>query len=163
MPAAYNINYETQIACYSGTALNSLAHSGTLLTGLFCSPIDNSTLLLVDSMFTAGAVVAATPTSGTQVQWWIQAAIRDTASSSDEWGSTTYTQAFATGKKNTEARLAGAMDVYDAGAYYLGPVSIASLFGGVMPRKWRCWVTQNTSLALTSGQAWYQGIGYNAV
>lgn len=55
--------------------------------------------------------------------------------------------------KNAICRPVGSLttDATSSRVYPFGPVSVASLFGGTLPRKWTVWVTHSMVVAMASG------------
>lgn len=151
--------------------LASLGSSATFVAGREATAIDNSSNLFVDVLLTGKVTVGTTPTINTQVLVYVFGAQDETPN----WpGAMTGSDAARTltsvGVGNGYLRLAAVLDVDSTTsdrAYTFGPVSIAQLFGGVMPRNWGVYVTHNTGVNLnsTGGNHYvkYQGVHYEAV
>jgi hypothetical protein len=164
------IAYSAAVAVFGSTALDSLASSSTLVAGYESDVISNVTTLY-DDVLLAGRFKTnnTSPTGGGQIQMWVGSLLNDTEYPDVFDGTAGAETVTSVDIRNSILRLAGWV-VNDATAnrvYEMAPVSVASLFGGVMPRKWFVWVTQSTGQALNAtassgGQCWYTGIHYTA-
>lgn len=139
------------------TALNSLAASSTLTAGYETNAVDVGAMsggpptdIYLSGHFKAGA---ANPNAG-QIEVWVIGAENDTPTWPDVFDGTASTETvnsrnslFACG------RLAAAIigDSVNDRVYSFAPVSVASLFGGVLPDQFLVFVTQSIQ---TSTNAW---------
>lgn len=167
--ATVNIAYAASVAVFASTDLDSLASSSTLVSGLESAVIDNTTNKYVDVLLSGRFKANNTaPTSGGQIQMWVGAILNDTPTYPDVFDGTMSTETVTSADiRNSIMRLAGAVvnDATSNRVYEMAPVSVASLFGGVMPNKWWVFITQSTGQALNAtssngGQCWYTGITY---
>lgn len=138
------------------TNLASLATDTNLLAGWQSAFVDNATNLSDDELIT-GVIKAGSsaPTVNTTIEVWVYATLDDTPTYPDtitgSQGAVTLT---STNTKNSGLALA-AVIVVDATAnrlYALKPTSVASLFGGNMPKRWGVYITHNTAVALGTTQ-----------
>lgn len=132
--------------------LASLAPSSTLLVGRESTAIDNSSNLYLDILVSGKIATNATITAGGRIEVWAIAS----------WDGTTWPDVFDgtdsdetitnANIKSTICRLVAAMQVDANGTYHFAGVSLAELFGGVLPPKVVLFVTHNThaSNALSS-------------
>lgn len=167
--ATVNIAYGASVAVFGSTDLDSLASSSTLVAGFESNVIDNTTNKYVDVLL-AGRFKAnnTAPTAGGQIQMWVGAILNDTPTYPDVFDGTGSAETVTSADiRNSILRLAGAVvnDATSNRVYEMAPVSVASLFGGVMPPKWFVFVTQSTgqnlnATASNGGQAWYTPITY---
>lgn len=153
--------------------LASLATSASLVAGRQSTVVSNATDKFMDVILSGQVTVGTSPTTAKAIAVYVFAPLK-IASSTASYPIATAT---ALGESDAAAtfeidqlnclRLAGAMNVIATSdrAYSLEPVSIASLFGGVMPIKWGIFVTHNTAVNLnaTAGNHWfhYTGIKYD--
>lgn len=97
--------------------------------------------------------VGTTPTINTEIRVYV-VALRDDSTWPDSVGATDAAWSTATqGTGDGYTKFAAVMRVDSTTsnrAYSFGPVSVASLFGGVMPKKWVVIVTHNTGVNLNS-------------
>lgn len=154
-------DFKTKYPSTSSTALTitlaSLASSSTRLVGRESTAVDNTTNLDLDHLLAgkirSGAVAL---TANKAIEVWVYAPVSMSA------GTPTYPDVFDgtdsdetivnDGQKASALRLAAT--IYPSTAtgvdYFIGPVSIASLFGGVMPPFWGVFVTHDTGQNLDS-------------
>lgn len=132
--------------------LASLATSSTLVAGRSSATIDNSSTKYLDYLL-AGKIKAGSsaPTAGTSIEVWVWAPLDDTPTYPDTiTGSDANITVTSVDIKASSMRLAASMtvDATTGRTYVFAPVSIASLFGGEMPRKFGVFVVQNTGQIL---------------
>ncbi len=161
------INYAASATIFTGTGLDSLASSSTWLAGLESAVVDNSSNLYVDALL-AGRFKAnnSAPTAG-QIRVYVGALLDDTSYPDVFDGTESAETVTSADIENAILKLA-ALIVTDTTAnriYEFAPISVAQLFGGVMPRKWFVFVTHSMVQALNAtgsagGQCWYTGIKY---
>lgn len=148
--------------------LASLASSSTLLTGRESTAIDNSSNLYDDYILSGFVTTGTTPTVSTQIEVWVVAEVDDSAWPDAFTGSDAGRSVTNTGVKFSVCKLAGVMIVSATSnvKYGFGSISVASLFGGVCPRKFLVWVTHNTAVNLNSTggnqQVTTKGVYYTA-
>lgn len=133
--------------------LASLATSADFLTGRQCTAIDNTTNLYLDYLLSGKVTVGTTPTANTEIRIYV-VALLDDSTWPDTFGATDAgVTVTSVGVSRAMLKLAATMTV-DATtsnrAYYFGPVSVAQLFGGVMPKKFAVYVAHNTAVNLNS-------------
>ena len=164
---ATQIAYAASTTVFGSTSLDSLASSSTWLAGLESNVIDNSTNKYVDALL-AGRFKAnnTAPTIG-QIQVWVGSLLDDTVYPDVFDGTESAETVTSADIRNSIMRQAAGIvtDATSNRVYEFAPVSVASLFGGVMPRKW--WVFATHSMVQTlnvtasaGGQCWYTGITY---
>lgn len=132
--------------------LASLASDTNLLAGQESTAIDNSTNLYLDYLVSGKITTGTSPTTAKSIQVWAVGS----------WDGTTYPDVFdgtdsaetitSANHKNSICRFVAEMatDATSDRAYHFGPVSIASVFGGVVPPKFVLFVTHNTAVALNA-------------
>lgn len=149
--------------------LASLATSASLVTGRQSTVVSNASNKYVDVLLSGQVTVGTTPTTAKQINVYVFAPLK-IASSTSSYPIATTTQLGASDAAATfeidqlyALRLAGVMTNIATSnrAYSLEPVSIASLFGGVMPINWGIFVTHNTGVNLnsTAGNHWFHWTG----
>lgn len=142
---------ETKVKYYTAveltfTSLGSLAASATWVAGAESAAVDNSTNLYDDYLLAGNFKRGAANAQIGTLEVWVAAQLEDTlwpdvldgTDSTETWSSVD--------AKYAGARLAGT--IYGSVAtndavYPFAPVSVASLFGGVCPRKFVVFVTHN--------------------
>lgn len=149
--------YATPVDITIGLATGPLASSGTWVTGRESTAIDNTTNRYVDELVSGFISVGTTPTSNTVINVYVYAQTDDTPSYPSLGGATlmagtdgnaTFTSQEA---RMNAVRLGASIFVPAATSdvkYSIPPFSVASLFGGVMPRRWGIFVAHSTVAAL---------------
>ena len=164
--ATVTVNYAADAQLTIGLA--SLGSSATFVAGRESTVVDNATNKYVDALLSGRITVGTTPTINTQIFVYVFSPINDTPTYPDVMDGTDSAETVTTaGVGRGFLKLAAVLDV-DATtsdrAYDFGQVSVAQLFGGVLPQKWSVFVAHNTGVALnaTAGnhEISYQGITY---
>lgn len=141
---------------FAVTSLTSLATDTNLLAGWQSAAVDNTTNLSDDELLT-GVLKAGSsaPTVNTSIEVWVYGTLDDTPTYPDTiTGSVGTATLTSTNTKNSGLALALVITV-DATAnrlYSIRPVSVASLFGGNMPKRWGIYIVHNTGVALGTTQ-----------
>lgn len=150
------------------TNLASIATSADWTAGWTSGTIDNSSNLYSDYLLTAKLTVASSGLSAAQIQIRIYAELDDS----------NYPDIFSAGTEGTE----GTATIHDTATrdnslvlakvlttdttasqvYSAGPISVASLFGGVCPRKFCVFISHSTgaNLAASGQQVTIKGLYY---
>lgn len=137
--------------------LASLATSSTLLAGRESGSVVNTTNLDLDHLVGGIIMVGTTPTINTTIEVWVVAP-REASGGTYVWpdvfdGTDSAETITSAGIKYSICRLLASIAV-DATTsdrpYDFAPVSIASLFGGVMPPSYVIFVTHNTGVNLNA-------------
>lgn len=145
--------------------LDSLAASSTWLAGYESPVIDNSSNLFLDAHL-AGRFKAnnTAPTAG-QIRVYV-GSLLDDSKYPDVFDGTESAETITSADIRDSILKLAAVIVTSATAnvvYEFAPVSVAQLFGGIMPRKWFVFVTHSMVQALNAttnngGQCWYTGV-----
>lgn len=137
-----------------GLDLSSLATSSTWVVGQESNEIDNTSNLYIDALVDVKGIVGHASTANTVGQelrvyiWGSDVSLGTTPISALD-GTTSAETLTATVTQSL--RLAGSVraEVTTAAlTFYIQPFSVASLFGGVMPKFWGLFVTHNFTGAL---------------
>lgn len=133
--------------------LASLATSATWVAGRQSTAIDNTTNLYLDYLLAGLVTVGTTPTSGTEIRVYV-VGLRDDSVWPDSVGASDAAWSSSTeGTRDGYAKLAAVMrcdSTTSNRGYNFGPVSVASLFGGVLPKKFAVIICHNTGVNLNS-------------
>lgn len=147
----------------------STATSATFVAGRESNEIDNTTNKFVDALVSGKITVGTTPTANTVIGVYVWGAdtslattpidVLDGADSAETLTNTGILNALRLG-----AAIAVPAATSDVG-YWVLPFSVASLFGGVMPKFWGIYIAHNTGVNLnaTAGNHFleYVGIKYD--
>ena len=150
-------------------SLASLGSSSTFVAGQESTVVDNSTNKYVDALLSGKVTVGTSPTASTQILVYVFSPINDTPTYPDVMdGSDSAETLTSAGVGRGFLKLAAVLDVDSTTSdrtYAFGQVSVAQLFGGVLPQRWSVFVTHNTGVNLnaTSGnhEISYQGVKYD--
>lgn len=166
--AEVKAKYAASATITCGVHSTPLASSSTFVAGRESTVIDNTTNLYDDALLSGQVTVGTTPTANTLILVYVFAILDDTPTYPDVMDGTDSDETLTSvGVGQGFLKLAAAMNCDSTTsnrAYAFGPVSVASLFGGIMPNKWSIFVTHNTGVALnsTSGNHFfkYTGVTY---
>ena len=155
--------------------ISSLATSSTFVAGRNSTEIDNTSNKFVDCIVDVEGITghaSTAPTVGQVIQLWV--AGNDTSFATKVIGGSGAIDGVDGActlphvSVMQSLRLAGvtAVTVATAGlVYYIQPFSVASLFGGVMPKFWCLYLAHNHTGALAASQSTlfnYNGITYTS-
>jgi hypothetical protein len=149
--ASRKIEYASSSALTISPA--SLASSSSFTAGVESDAVDNTTNKYLDYLLAGKITVGTTPTINTEIRVYVAALIDDSTYPDvlDGTGSAeTRTSAGSTDSALVLARVLNVDATTTDRAYWFGPVSVASLFGGTMPKKFVVFVTHNTGVNLNS-------------
>jgi len=151
--ATATINYSSNTTITISPA--STASSSTFVAGRESTEIDNTTNKYVDALVQGKVTVGTTPTANTQIAiyvWGADTSLGTTAI--DVLDGTDSAETLTnTGILYSALKLAATITITattsDIG-YNFAPFSVASKFGGVMPKFWGLFVSHNTGVNLNS-------------
>ena len=132
--------------------LAALASDANLLAGRESTAIDNSVNLYLDYLL-AGTIMSGTsPTTAKEIRVYVAGLLNDTAWPDVLDGTDSDETLSSAGSRDSSLRLAAVIPTIATSnlAYYFGPISVAALFGGVLPLKWGVFVVHNTGVALNA-------------
>lgn len=170
MATILTTTYAASATVFASTDLDSLASSGTLVAGFESNVIDNTTNMYIDALLSGRFKANNTAPTAGQIAVYVGAVLNDTPTYPDVFDGTASTETVTSADiRNSILRLAAVIttDTTSNRIYEFAPVSVASLFGGVLPQKWFVFVTHSMVQALNAtasngGQCWYQGIKYTS-
>jgi hypothetical protein len=151
--------------------ISSLAHDDTFLAGRESTQIDNTSNNYVDAIVDVKGITggATTPAIGDRIHlrvWGSDVSLATTPI--DVLDGTDSAETLAHSQVLHSLRLAGSCETQVATAslvYYIQPFSVASLFGGKMPKFWGLFLSHSlggTLAASQSGLFRYTGIKYTS-
>ena len=132
--------------------LSSLASDTNLLAGRESTAVDNSSNLYLDYLISGKITAGTSPTTARSIQVWAVGSF-DGSIWPDVFDGTDSTETITSANhKNSVCRFIAEMatDATSDRVYHFGPVSVASAFGGVMPKSFVVFVTHNTAVNLNS-------------
>jgi len=136
------------------TNLHSVGNSTTHVSGWESDVMDNTTNLYLDHLISGKFTVASAGLAVGEIRVWVVPMLDDST-----WpgGFDGVESAETTPLDDANGTVAGAVllwacatDTTASQVYYMRQSSVASLFGGSLPRKYVLFVTQNTNAALES-------------
>lgn len=134
-------------------SLASLASDTNILAGRESTAWDNSSNKYLDLLLGGKITTGTSPTVSRVIEVWAYAQVEDTPTYPDViTGSDSARTLTSRDIVYASLRLAASMSISATSnvAYWFGPVSFASLFGGVLPKKGGIWVVHNTAVNLNS-------------
>lgn len=133
--------------------LGGLATSSTWVAGRESTAIASADPT-IDYLLAGKITVGTTPTANTYILVYVYGSVNDTPTYPDVLDGTDSAETFTSVPiRNSSVALAATMfvDVNTSDrAYWFGAVSVASLFGGVLPKNWGVFVTHNTGVNLNA-------------
>jgi hypothetical protein len=166
--ATATVNYASAAAITMDCA--NLASSATFVAGRESSQIDNTTNKYVDALVFGRVSVGTTPTANTSIMVYVYAGDVSLATTAvDVLDGTDSAETLTNIGQRDALRLGAVVNVPATTsdvAYEVQPFSVASLFGGVMPKFWGLFVTHNTganlrNTAVNTDEFSYAGIKYD--
>jgi hypothetical protein len=135
--------------------LASLASDTNLLTGRESTAVDNSSNLYLDYLVSGKVTTGTSPTTARAIQVWAVGSW-DNSSWPDVFDGVDSAETITSANhKNSVCRFLAEMatDATSDRTYHFGPVSVASAFGGVLPKSFVIFITHSTAVNLnaTSG------------
>lgn len=147
----------------------NVASSSTWVAGVESDAISNATNLYVDALVSGFWTCGTTPTSGTAVNVYVYAQHDDTPTYQDVFDGTSSAETVTSASILAGAtRLLGSIVIDSATsnrAYYLAPTSVASLFGGQLPKRWGLFIAHNSGVnsnSTSGNHGWkYTGVKFD--
>ena len=144
------VNYSSNTAITMDLA--NLASSATFVAGRESSQIDNTTNKYIDALVSGKVSVGTTPTANTVIAVYVWGADTSLATTAIDVldgtdSAETLTNVGILGALRLGAAIAVPANTSDVADEVL-PFSVASLFGGVMPKFWGLYVAHSTVAAL---------------
>ncbi len=166
--ATMTSNYAAAATIFGSTDLDSLAASSTWLAGRESSVIDNTSNKYVDALLSGRFKANNTAPTAGQIHVYVGELLNDTEYPDVFDGTGSAETVTAAVIKDSALKLAHVI-ITDATAnriYEFSGISVASLFGGVLPPKWFVFVSHSMVQTLNTtgsagGQCWYKGIKYD--
>jgi len=132
-----------------------LASDTNLLAGREWTAIDNTSTQALDYLLAGKIRQGTSPTTGKEIRIYVVGPLNDSTWPDVFDGTDSAETVSSSGVRDSVCRLAAVMATNATSDFdnYFGPVSVASLFGGVLPRAIGGFVVHNTGVALnaTSG------------
>lgn len=130
----------------------SLATDSNLLAGVESNAVDNSSDLNLDFHLAGKITQGTTPTTGKEIRVYVVGLIEDSTWPDVFDGTASAETVTSSGIRDSICKLAAVMatDATSDRVNWFGPVSVASLFGGMVPKKFVVFVTHNTGANLNS-------------
>ena len=144
------VNYSSNTAITMDLA--NLATSATFVAGRESSQIDNTSNKYIDALVSGKVSVGTTPTANTTIVVYVWGADTSLATTAIDVldgtdSAETLTNVGILGALRLGAAVSVPANTSDV-AYEVLPFSVASLFGGVMPKFWGLYVAHNTAVNL---------------
>lgn len=130
----------------------SLATSATLLVGVESNAVDNTTDRYLDYLLTGKITTGTSPTDFTEIRIFV-VGLQNDSTWPDPFDGTASSETIAHNRiRDQICRVAAPLlvDGTSDRAYPFGPISVAGLFGGTLPKKFVVFITHNTGVALNA-------------
>jgi hypothetical protein len=132
--------------------LASLASDTNLLAGRESTAVDNTSNLYLDYLLAGKITTGTSPTTAKEIRVYVAGLMED-ATYPDVLDGTDSNETIASvGTRDSALKLAAVIGTINTSdlTYYFGPISVAALFGGVLPKKFVVFVVHNTAVNLNS-------------
>ena len=163
--ATRKITYSGQNLVFAATDLDSLATSSTWVAGRESSVIDNTSNLYLDALLTGRFKANNTAPTAGQIRIYVGCLLNDTEYPDVFDGTGSAETVTSVDIRDSILKLAHVIvtDATSNRIYEFSGISVASLFGGIMPPKWFVFVTHSMVQTLNitgsaGGQVWFNGI-----
>lgn len=148
--------------------LASLAESATRVTGRESAEVDNTSNLYLDYLLSGKITTGTSPTADELIEVWVIGLAEDSNYPDVFDGTDSAETVTSRDMLAAYGKLAAVITVDGTSdrTYWFGPISVAAMFGGSVPKKWVVFVTQSTDANLNStgsNQAIYQTGVYETV
>lgn len=148
--ATSTVNYSANTAITMD--LSALGSSATFVAGRESTQIDNTSNKFVDALVSGSVSVGTTPTANTSILVYVYGSDTSLATTAiDVLDGTDSAETLTNTGILNALRLGAAINVPVTTTdvqYFVLPFSVAALFGGVVPKFWGLFVSQNTGAAL---------------
>lgn len=133
--------------------LASLASDTNLLAGQASTAVDESSAGNLDELLAGFIANGTTPTAGKEIDVYVYGSIDDVPTYPDGiTGTNAANTMTSVNILNSGLKLAASMTITanTGEKNYFGPISVRSLFGGILPKKWGVFVVHNSVSALNA-------------
>lgn len=148
-----NVKIEYAASAALTITLASLATSSTLVAGQEADLVDNVTTNKYLDYLLSGKITTGTgPTDVREIRVYVVGIYDDTTWPDVFDGTNSAETVTSTQIRDASLKLAAVIPTNNTSdrVYWFGPVSVAALFGGVLPKKWTVWVTHSTGVNLNA-------------
>jgi len=132
--------------------LANLASDTNLLAGRESSEVSNTSDKYSDFLIAGKITTGTSPTTGRNIEVWAAGLAEDSTYPDVLDGTDSDETISGPGTKGATLKLVASIATVNTSdkTYWFGPVSLAALFGGVVPKKWVIFVVHNTGVNLNS-------------
>lgn len=133
--------------------LASLATSSTLVAGRESTSVSNTTNKYIDYLISGKITTGTSPTASKSIEIWVYGSLNDTPTYADVLDGTDSAETFTSRDILLDScKLAARITTDNTSdrAYYFGPISVASMFNGSMPKLFGAFVVHDTGVNLNS-------------
>lgn len=133
--------------------LASLASDTNLLAGRESTAVNNTSDLNIDFLLSGKITTGTTPTDVREIRVYVYGQVETTPTYSDVLDGTDSDETITSaGIRDAALKLATVIQTNNTSdrTYWFGPISVAALFGGVVPPRWGVFIVHNTGVALNA-------------
>lgn len=149
--ASIKVAYGTSSALTEG--IESLASDTNMLAGWETTAVDNTSNLYLDYLLGGKITTGTSPTADREIRVYVYGSINDTPTYPDVLDGTSSAETLTNSSiRDAGLKLAAVIATNNSSniTYWFGPISVASLFGGVMPKYFGVFVVHNTGVNLNA-------------
>ena len=133
--------------------LASLATDANLLAGRESTAVNNTSDLYLDFLLSGKITTGTSPTASKEIRIYVYGSYDDTPAYPDVFDGTDSAETVTSSDiRDAGLKLAAITSTSSTSdrTYWFAPVSVASLFGGTLPKYWGVFVTHNTGVNLNA-------------
>lgn len=132
--------------------LASLGSSATWVAGQESTAVDNTSNKYLDYLLGGKITTGTSPTAAREIRVYVAALVEDSTYPDVLDGTDSAETITSADIRDAALKLAAVLATNDTSdrTYWFGPISVAALFGGVMPKKFVVFITHNTGVALNA-------------
>jgi hypothetical protein len=148
-----NVKLEYASSAALTITLASLASDTNLLAGRESTAVDNRTNKYIDYLLAGKVTTGTTPTDVREIRIYVVGQVDDTPTWPDVFDGTDSNETVTSaGIRDACCRLAAVITTNNTSdrVYWFGPISVAALFGGSLPKQFVVFVVHNTAVALNA-------------
>ena len=133
----------------------SLAESSDYTAGRESTRVDNTTNKYLDEILSGFITQTGTATAGEQIRIYLYGSLNDTPDYPDTITGTDSAVTLAAESRDAALKLCKVitMNATSGEVYYFSGISVASYFGGTLPKYWGIWITHAGDVALSGTEA----------
>lgn len=133
--------------------IEGLASDTNLLAGWETTAVDNTSNKYLDYLLAGKITTGTSPTDAKEIRVYVYGSTDDTPTYPDVLDGTSSAETItSSGIRDSALKLAVVIATNNTSdrTYWFGPISVAALFGGTMPKYWGVFIVHNTGVNLNA-------------